>query len=133
MDVYNNSDCLVPGVLLGNPSSRDKIFMAGVSSAAILNAVTPSKLAVNLLTVLFSHEELATGNCTKAVRSDINPQAIGGNIALYQVYNYTECYFCYKITGFFSGACPSSGDEHEQSLTITRGYFYANLPGNWVL
>ena len=34
-------------------------------------STSPNKLAVNLLTALFSHEELSTGNCTKAMRSDI--------------------------------------------------------------
>jgi hypothetical protein len=47
----------------------------GVSPSAILEAEngasTAAKLAVNLLTTLFSHEELATGNCTKANRADI--------------------------------------------------------------
>lgn len=33
---------------------------------------TAEKLAVGLLQLLFSHEELKTGNCSKPVRSDIN-------------------------------------------------------------
>lgn len=46
---------------------------------------TPARLAVNLLTALFSQEELATGNCTKPNRDDIKLldqtkiQAIRGN------------------------------------------------------
>lgn len=44
--------------------------MAAVMEAE--NAATsPAKLAVNLLTALFTHEELSMGNCTKANREDI--------------------------------------------------------------
>lgn len=32
---------------------------------------TPAKLAVNLLSALFTHDEIAGGNCTKATREDI--------------------------------------------------------------
>lgn len=34
-------------------------------------STTPPKLAVNLLVALFTHDELAHGNCTKANRADV--------------------------------------------------------------
>ena len=37
----------------------------------IIISNSPQKLAVNLLTAMFSHTELASGNCTKAIRDDI--------------------------------------------------------------
>ena len=46
-----------------------------ISPNAILeaenSATTPQKLAVNLLTTMFTHDQLATGNCTKPSRDDI--------------------------------------------------------------
>ena len=58
------------GFLLGK-----KIYIEGISANLISHAenvsATPEKLAVNLLTVLFKHEELATGNCTRPKRDDI--------------------------------------------------------------
>ena len=47
----------------------------GITANAIREAencsTKPSKLAVNMLAALFTHEELAAGNCTKASRKDI--------------------------------------------------------------
>ena len=58
-------------MLLGDPGGSN-IFVEGVSASVISLAEnisqTPQQLAVNLLTSLFSAAELATGNCTKAVR-----------------------------------------------------------------
>ena len=49
--------------------------MKNISREAVLNAesisATANKLAVNLLSVLFTQQELATGNCTKPSRDDI--------------------------------------------------------------
>lgn len=49
--------------------------MEGVSPLAVIRAenisTTASKLAVNLLTTLFTQEDLATGNCTRPNRNDI--------------------------------------------------------------
>ena len=48
-------------------------------------ASTPEKLAVSLLTSLFTHDEIAQGNCTTPIRTDIvlldqlKVQAIRGN------------------------------------------------------
>ena len=56
-------------------SSEDSIVLQGISDIAVRNAeltgLTPGKLAVNLLVALFTPEELAKGNCTKATRDDI--------------------------------------------------------------
>lgn len=59
----------------GSLHDRNIFNFEGVSPFAIIEAEngasTAAKLAVNLLTALFSHEELSTGNCTKANRADI--------------------------------------------------------------
>ena len=64
------------GVTLGDPNSNSSVFINGVARVSILQAealsFTAPKLAVNLLTSLFTHEELASGNCTKAIRDDIS-------------------------------------------------------------
>ena len=61
---------ITTGVLFGK-----KIKINGVSKCDVTHAenvsTTPERLAINLLTILFTHEELSSGNCTKATRSDI--------------------------------------------------------------
>ena len=61
------------GVWLGN--AREKIFIKDIDAQGIMHAEnisnSPQKLAVNLLSAMFSHTELAGGNCTKAIRDDI--------------------------------------------------------------
>ena len=61
------------GVLLGSPDSP--ILIQNLKRESVLHAEvtanSPQKLALNLLEVLFTHEELSTGNCTKPMRADI--------------------------------------------------------------
>ena len=69
-----------PGTWLGDPrthvSEERKVWIEGINADRVANAetISPSaeKLAINLLTVLFGVEELATGNCTVPKRSDIH-------------------------------------------------------------
>ena len=57
--------------VLGNPGCEfPGITMQSIKEAENCSP-TPQKLALNLLTALFSIEELATENCTKALREDI--------------------------------------------------------------
>ena len=82
---FNSSIFHIIGVILGNPASPTRVRLTDIQSAAVMHAENISanakKLAVNLLSVLFSHEELAVGNCTKPVREDImllDPEKIRG-------------------------------------------------------
>ena len=79
--LYNslcNIELFLTGVSFGDPSSQlpgKKVFIEELSPTVTLQAenvsTTPQKLAMNLLTSLFLHEELVNGNCTKATREDI--------------------------------------------------------------
>ncbi len=74
------------GVLLGDPANP--ILIENVARENVVHAEnisdSPQKLAINLLKVLFTHQEISHGNCTKPNRDDItilNPtkiQAIRG-------------------------------------------------------
>ena len=56
-------------------SVRQKVVLPGVHQAKILEAErltdTPEKLALALLLLLFTQDELGQGNCTKPTRPDI--------------------------------------------------------------
>ena len=64
--------------MLGNPngSSRQKVILPTVQQPKVTEAErltdTAEKLALALLLLLFTHDELRQGNCTKPMRSDIN-------------------------------------------------------------
>ncbi len=68
------------GVWFGDPRSHisegRKVWIEGVDADKVVSAETlspsPDKLAVNLLMVLFSMTEVASGNCTTPKRSDIH-------------------------------------------------------------
>ena len=64
------------GVYLGDPRNpHSRVFVKGITQDAIVMAensgATPERLAVNLLTVLFTETELANGNCTKPRKDGI--------------------------------------------------------------
>lgn len=65
------------GAIFGDPSGskRTKVILP-INPARLLDVErrndTAEKLARALLTLLFTPNELATGNCTKPVRDDIN-------------------------------------------------------------
>ena len=75
--IYTNSCVCYTGAVLGNVkgSVRQKVVLPGVPQAKILEAErltdTPEKLALALLLILFTQEELSQGNCTKPMRADI--------------------------------------------------------------
>lgn len=64
----------IAGAILGDPQGA-YFMIADFSPRALMHAEnssgSASKLAVSLLIGLFTHSELATGNCTKAQREDI--------------------------------------------------------------
>ena len=63
--------------MFGKPdaSSRHKVVLSSVTQSQVVDIDrkndTVEKLAVGLLLLLFTHEELGRGNCTKPVRGDI--------------------------------------------------------------
>ena len=65
------------GAVLGDPvgSSHQKVILPQFTQAQILDIErkndAPEKLAIGLLQLLFTTEELSRGNCTKPVRGDI--------------------------------------------------------------
>ena len=69
-----------------------QVYIESISPTVVMHAenvsTNPAKLAVNLLTCLFTPEQLATGNCTKPNRQDIElldqkmVQAIRGKLQL---------------------------------------------------
>ena len=81
------------GAILGNPMQRSPgsfVVLDDISNDAILHAeaisTSAQKLAINLLSVLFTQEEISTGNCTKPNREDIkvlNPLKIQGIRGMY--------------------------------------------------
>ena len=62
--------------IFGDPRGTNKVSLGSIKQAQIksveLTTCSVEKLARGLLLLLFSDQELATGNCTKPVRSDIN-------------------------------------------------------------
>lgn len=79
------------------------MVVEGVSSSQVVRAenVSPnaSKLAVNLLTVLFTQEQLATGNCTKPNRSDIE-LLDQHKVEAIRCIIYNNCIITYKVMVF---------------------------------
>lgn len=63
------------GVFLGNPRDPEKRVQVNLSTdqlkRAEIKGVSPEKLAVALLEVLFTFEELSTGNCTQPRKEGI--------------------------------------------------------------
>ena len=64
--------------ILGHPSGgeRQRVELKGVHQSEVQaverrSSETPERLALGLLLLLFTSEELSTGNCTKPVRKDI--------------------------------------------------------------
>ena len=68
---------LAAGAVFGNPKGnvRQKVVLHNFTQAQVLNTErktsTQEQLAVSLLQLLFTTEELSKGNCTKPVREDI--------------------------------------------------------------
>ena len=67
------------GAIFGNPNGSEGIHRVTLSNftqhevtKTVRNSDTPEKLASGLLFLLFTNQELASGNSTKPVRPDIN-------------------------------------------------------------
>ena len=66
------------GMVFGDPngSSRHKVILQNVSAGKVTELErlndTPEKLSLALLLLLFSNEEISTGNCSKPMRQDIS-------------------------------------------------------------
>ena len=69
--------CYPAGATFGNPhgNPRNKVVLSLVKPSQLLDVErkndTAEKLARSLLLLLFTHSELASGNCTRPVREDI--------------------------------------------------------------
>ena len=79
------SVCIHTGVLLGNPQGKTNIWIPNIKMEQLLNvercSSTAEKLAVGLLLLLYTREELRSGNCSKPIRSDIqqlDPERLWG-------------------------------------------------------
>ena len=74
-DVLHYIYSIEEGVTFGNPRDPSSAVLMGITREQLWSAensgITPEKLAVNLLLILFSEAELARGNCTKPQREDI--------------------------------------------------------------
>ena len=69
---------LSDGTVFGNPNRKlqeQSVLIRNVSHEQLLDVEwrcsTPEKLALGLLQLLFTPEELKSGNCTKPIHSDI--------------------------------------------------------------
>ena len=77
-DVIHARNFSVSGAIFGDPNGIEgvqRVCIPTYSQKQVLEVQrkydTPEKLAVGLLQLLFSAEELAQGNCTKPIRDDI--------------------------------------------------------------
>ena len=72
--------CFTPasGAIFGDPhgtKGKDKVCLPSFTQGQVQEVErkndTPEKLAVGLLMLLFTPDELASGNCSKPIRNDI--------------------------------------------------------------